>query len=85
MSEFISEDALLSPHAIVQMRVFKQSIPWIVVRIGKLALDDWHLTPVFAPGGQIALYDIFIKDQWVGSKRTEKQCHEVIRNAALLA
>jgi len=45
----------------------------------------WHLAPVFGTDGEIVLYDIYIRGRWVGSKRTEKQCHEVIRNAGLVA
>ena len=43
----------------------------------------WHLSAVFGPDGQLQLWDIFINNEWVGSKRTEKQCYEVIRNAGL--
>jgi hypothetical protein len=64
-------------------RVFKESTPWIVVRVGNASLD-WNLAPVFRSDGEIVLDDIFIKKQWVGSKRTEKQWHEVIRNAGLV-
>ena len=43
----------------------------------------WHLSAVFGPDSQLQLWDIFINNEWVGSKRTEKQCYEVIRNAGL--
>jgi hypothetical protein len=42
----------------------------------------WLLKAVLS-GSEIQLWDIFIDGQWVGSKRTEKQCYEVIRNAGL--
>jgi hypothetical protein len=42
----------------------------------------WLLKAVFS-NGEIQLWDIFINGRWVGSKRTEKQCYEVIRNAGL--
>jgi hypothetical protein len=43
----------------------------------------WVLKAVFGPDGAFQLWDIFISDQWVGSRRTEKQCHVVIRNAGV--
>jgi hypothetical protein len=42
----------------------------------------WLLKAVLS-NGEIQLWDIFINGQWVGSKRTEKQCYEVVRNAGL--
>ena len=47
--------------------------------------NGWLLKAVFSLDGEIQLWDIFINNQWVGSKRTEKQCYEVIRNAGLPA
>ena len=44
--------------------------------------SGWLLKAVFS-SGEIQLWDIFIDGQWAGSKRTEKQCYEVIRNAGL--
>jgi hypothetical protein len=43
----------------------------------------WLLKAVVGLDGEVQLWDIFINNQWVGSKRTEKQCYEVIRNAGL--
>jgi hypothetical protein len=40
----------------------------------------WHLEAVFGPDGKIQLFDIFVENQWLGSRRTEKQCREVLRN-----
>ena len=41
----------------------------------------WHYDAVMGPDGEIQLYDIFIENEWIGSRRTEKQCREAIRNA----
>lgn len=43
----------------------------------------WHLTAVMDPNDpdSIQLYDIYIDEHWVGSRRTEKQCLEVVRQA----
>jgi hypothetical protein len=45
----------------------------------------WHYRAVFGPDGKIQLYDIFIADKWVGSRRTEKQVLEVLRNEGQIA
>lgn len=44
--------------------------------------SGWLLKAVLS-AGEIQLWDIFINGQWIGSKRTENQCYEVIRNAGL--
>ena len=36
-----------------------------------------RLEPVYAPDGAIQLYDIYIRGEWQGSRRTLKQCCEV--------
>jgi len=41
----------------------------------------WHLHAVFGPDGEIQLYDIFIENEWQGSRRTESLCREALRNA----
>jgi hypothetical protein len=46
--------------------------------------QGWVLKGVRGPSGDLQLWDIFINDEWVGSRRTERQCHEVIRNSGLL-
>nr|WP_316193014.1 SEC-C domain-containing protein [Bradyrhizobium sp. SZCCHNRI1029] len=43
----------------------------------------WLLKAVLGPDGAIQLWDIFIYGEWVGSKRTERQCYEVIKNVGL--
>jgi hypothetical protein len=41
----------------------------------------WHLKAIIGPDGKIQLYDIYIKNQWIGSRRTEEQCLQAIRDA----
>ena len=43
----------------------------------------WHFTAVMDPKEPdvIQLYDIYIEEQWFGSRRTEKQCLDVVRQA----
>jgi hypothetical protein len=41
----------------------------------------WHLNAIAGPDGEIQLFDIFIENRWIGSRRTEKQCHDAIRFA----
>jgi hypothetical protein len=41
----------------------------------------WHLNVITGTDGEIQLYDIFIENQWIGSRRTERQCINAIRHA----
>jgi hypothetical protein len=41
----------------------------------------WHLNAVMGPDGEIQLYDIFVENQWIGSRRTERQCIAAIQHA----
>jgi len=41
----------------------------------------WRLNPIFGPDGKIQLYDIYIENQWIGSRSTETKCLQAIRNA----
>jgi hypothetical protein len=41
----------------------------------------WHLNPIIGPEGKIQLYDIYIENQWIGSRSTESKCLQAIRNA----
>jgi hypothetical protein len=45
----------------------------------------WHLQAVFGPDGAIQLFDIYVENEWRGSKRTEKQCHDFLRQHGLAA
>ena len=45
----------------------------------------WHYRAVYGSDGEIQLYDIFIADEWIGSRRTEKQVLEALRNTGQLA
>src|SRR5579863_2018530 len=40
----------------------------------------WHLDAVFGPDGELQLFDIYVENQWIGSRRTEKLCMEALRN-----
>lgn len=51
-------------------------------KIDQIQGASWRLKAVF-DGSEIQLWDIFIDDQWVGSRRTERQCYEVVRNTGL--
>jgi hypothetical protein len=44
----------------------------------------WHMRAVLGPDSEIQLYDIYIADKWIGSRRTEKQCRETLRNAGFI-
>lgn len=40
-----------------------------------------ELKPVADPkSGEVQLIDIFIDGQWIGSRRTEEQCRQGVRN-----
>jgi hypothetical protein len=39
----------------------------------------WSLTPVMDSTGEPQLFDIYFADKWIGSRRTEKQCYDAIR------
>jgi hypothetical protein len=52
-----------------------------VVPSDKLARPSWHLTPVLDQNSEIVLYDIYVGDEWAGSRRTKQQCYEAIRTA----
>lgn len=40
----------------------------------------WHLTAVMGPDGQVQLWDIYVEEKWIGSRRTEAQCYQELRN-----
>jgi hypothetical protein len=52
-----------------------------VIHNGRVQGAGWHLEAVFGPDGEIQLYDIYIANDWRGSKRTEKQCLDFLRQA----
>ncbi|MGJ4953210.1 hypothetical protein [Bradyrhizobium sp. HKCCYLS20291] len=45
---------------------------------GDLSGPGWRLFPVQGGRGEIQLYDIFVDGSWRGSRRTIKQCYEVL-------
>jgi hypothetical protein len=47
-------------------------------RDDQISGSGWLLKAVLGPDGKIQLWDIFINNNWVGSRRTKKQCYEVI-------
>src|ERR1700730_6267013 len=40
----------------------------------------WHLNAIFGPDGKIQLWDIYIENRWIGSRRTEDYCYQELRN-----
>jgi ribosomal protein S18 acetylase RimI-like enzyme len=51
------------------------------VQGGALTGPGWHLNPIVGPDGEIQLFDIFVENQWIGSRRTETQCLQAVRDA----
>jgi len=45
---------------------------------GDLTGPGWRLTSVSGCSGEVQLYDIFVDGRWKGSRRTIKQCYEVL-------
>jgi hypothetical protein len=45
---------------------------------GDLNGPGWRLSPVRVAAGTVQLYDIFVDDSWIGSRRTIKQCYEAL-------
>jgi hypothetical protein len=43
----------------------------------------WHLNAIIGADGEIQLFDIFIENEWIGSRRTEKQCIQAVRDRGL--
>lgn len=35
-----------------------------------------RLVPVYDKDGSVLLYDIYVGDQWLGSRRTQQQCQD---------